>query len=99
MKLGDKVHFTQRLSKVRLWKARHVMVTEWDTVRLEGEGVIMGIRTLAEGVTLHPFDGHGVFEPRRRFKAYMVVTNINQNPIYVPMDSVYPAPGLSGWPS
>lgn len=94
MKLGDRIHFTHKLSKVHLWLQGRRKRTVWDTLRLEGDGVITGIRTLAEGTTEYTSDGFGVFEPVRRFKAYLVVTNINQNPIYVPMDSVYPAAGV-----
>lgn len=90
LQLGQRVLFTNQLSRVsesrptgtfghnEWWKS-------WEPIGYPStptEGVIVGVRTLADGVN-ERIDYGVAFFPRKHFKAYLVAFDMRQNPVYV----------------
>ena len=96
MKLGDAVTFDKvydrytrsRPSKNGNW---NITVKVWEAIPISPRvGIYLGKRTLWNGTRTWEDEVGNVFEPEEHIQAILVCFSVNNNPVYVPVDSVIP---------
>jgi hypothetical protein len=87
VKLGTKVRYDARRT---LWREhlpsgnRRWSSQSYGSTQTPREGVIVGVRTLANGdVEYGGWDATTTFHPTEHFKAYLVAFDMRKNPVYV----------------
>ena len=89
MNLGDKVIFSRRLRREKSWLRTGIFntaVRKWVEFKHEPmAGIIVGRRNIYNG-TVVDIDEMSVFEPDQVIGAWLVVVNMRDNPIYIPLD-------------
>jgi len=90
MKYLDKVNITERYK--RAWSGYHdnkiSNYKHWVKHSINVTGVIIGFRTLSNGVNHSGDYGETYYEAKEHFKVAVVVYSPNENPVYVPLDSI-----------
>ena len=84
MKYLDKVKITEKYD--RHWKTGNVKY--WRKLPFVSEGVIIGFRTLTNGINFNGDYGETYYEAKEHFKVAVVVFNQFKNPVYVPLESI-----------
>lgn len=91
MKLGDRVIFSRRLRREKSWLRTgmfNTAVRKWVEFKHKPmEGVLIGKRNLYNG-TVVDIDGMSVFEADQVIPAWLVVVNMRDNPIYIPLNEL-----------
>lgn len=94
---GDRVRATVELKRrwrdgMKKWETEPIADYDaWQHATREREGIVVGKRTLANGV-IHwgSYDEATTFEPKERFTAYLVAYNINRSPFLVLAEDLTP---------
>lgn len=82
------IKFTHILKRVSIWKPinnniEEYCYKEWVEKPHEGEGTIIGQRTLQNGFSIWEDEVGSVFTPKEYIKAYLVVNDMNKKPFYI----------------
>lgn len=78
----DKVSVTNRLARMSNYSTVYGVGRDWVPVKSVFTGTVIGKRTLSNGYRWCDSDGCR-YEPAVYFTAYLVVENMNSNPVYV----------------
>lgn len=94
LELGQRVTFKATLTRTSL--ARE-LAGPWRKAwrrhgRLAMAGIIVGRRTLSDGVLELGYDEPTVYHPERHFTAYLVAYDLNRKPVHVLPEDLYPPP-------
>ena len=82
MKYLQKVKCTGRLRrKERKGPGYLELIKEWVNEDVEFEGVIIGKRSLSNGIKI--YDEIILYEPTKVFTVFLVSVNMRENPVYV----------------
>lgn len=102
MKLGDRVTFTRTLSRrgvdvLDRERGRRRFRREWSSEEYPGqpepeprEGIVVGVRTLADGSVDYSYEEPAVFVADRRFRAYLIAFSVHRKPVLVLPEHVRP---------
>lgn len=78
IQLGTKVTFDKYLRRVSN-RGRKT----WETTPLLAEGVLIGVRTLANGRREGGWEEPWYFIPSEHFRAYLIAYDLRRKPVYV----------------
>ena len=89
LKLGTKIKFNAEY--IRVCKSNYtVLEKEWVSVSInEKKGIIIGLRTIADGTTYYDSEEGYHFIPKRYKKCALVAFDINRNFTRVPIENIY----------
>lgn len=101
IEFGQRVQFTWTLHRKRSsehdsrgrWYHMHRWVCQrWETEPepKPTEGIVIGVRTLADGTVTHNYDSGSEFKPTRHFRAYLIAYDMRRKPVLVLPDYVHP---------
>lgn len=95
LQLGERVFFTGHLVRFSVWPDK-----VWRLVEQDGEGLVIGRRTLSNGHNVRLGEGEGVaYVPDMRFPVVLVAFALHRKPFVVPAAHVTRAQGRWARPS
>lgn len=98
MNLGEKVIVSAVLVRRTRTLRGYAAEKTWQPRPMEPrEGLYIGYRTLADGVRDAEDEVGYTFEPKRHFRAALVVFSDRTNPVLVPLDQIERAPDDNLW--
>lgn len=84
MKFGEKIKITSKLRRKEEYQGRKINTKTWaETAIPETEVMVIGRRTLSNGITEWIEEGGNFYTPKEYFKALLVVKDMNTNPFYI----------------
>jgi hypothetical protein len=83
--LGDKICFDNHLKRVWIDDPNGLNGQKrWKKVPHEiRHGIIIGQRTLSNGINNYDSEGVFIYDPEEYFKVWLVAYDMNRNPVYV----------------
>lgn len=82
---GQKIYIKNRLKRVEKHLHGSYYTKTWEDINYISEVIVIGQRTLSNGLVWWEQDAGKLFTPKAYIHALLVVENIRENPFYVRM--------------